>query len=211
VSLRRNARTPKATGSVKITVNTDQVVAGLEAMNNRVHAAVRPAAQAGAQLIYEAVHFNLDTMLGKQCNVDIRGVLKSAIYQKFITERSVEGLIATYHVSWNSSKAPHAWLVEYGHRQIYRTYFSRFDGKFHTAVRPEKAADFKAYAGKKIPPNLRPVFFYPAKQPITIVPPVPFMRKAIAELDAAGKEVEKVIWKAVNSKFSPATKVGAFL
>jgi HK97 gp10 family phage protein len=79
-------------------------VAGLEHLAERVQAAVRPAAQAGAQVLYDDVRARVpqDT-----------GLLHSAIYQAFADGESTEERV-TYRVSWNRSKAWYGRLVEFG-------------------------------------------------------------------------------------------------
>lgn len=93
-----------------------------------IQAAVRPAAQAGAQVLYDAVVRNVNA-LGKKS-----GNLAGAIYQAYSEENSGPGK-ATYHVSWNASKAPHGGLVEYGHIQRYAVNLAK-DGKWYTLVKP---------------------------------------------------------------------------
>jgi len=93
-----------------------------------IQAAVRPAAQAGAQVFYDAVVRNVNA-LGKKS-----GNLAGAIYQAYSEENSGPGK-ATYHISWNASKAPHGGLVEYGHIQRYAVNLAK-DGKWYTLVKP---------------------------------------------------------------------------
>lgn len=95
----------------------------LDTLATDIEASVRPAAQAGAQVLYDAVKLNVSSM-GR-----VTGNLDKSIYQVFSRDRSGQGL-ATYHVSWNHIKAPHGHLVEYGHVQRYATYFK--DGRWHT-------------------------------------------------------------------------------
>ena len=80
----------------------------MEALAERAEKAARPAAQAGAQVIYERVKANVAALGRKTGNLD------SAIYQAFSANNSGEGK-ATYHVSWNATKAPHGHLVEWGY------------------------------------------------------------------------------------------------
>lgn len=124
-------------GKHTITMNVDLSAVNelLAKLEGDIHAAVRPAAQAGAQVIYEAVLKNVDAI------GSVTGNLRNAIYQKFSDDKSVVApgggyARATYHISWNASKAPHGHLVEYGHIQRYAAYIGS-DGKWHTAVRPE--------------------------------------------------------------------------
>lgn len=93
-----------------------------------IQAAVRPAAQAGAQVFYDAVVRNVNA-LGKKS-----GNLAGAIYQAYSEENSGPGK-ATYHISWNASKAPHGGLVEYGHIQRYAVNLAE-DGNWYTLVKP---------------------------------------------------------------------------
>ena len=90
-----------------------------------MQAATRPAAQAGAQVIYDAAKLNVPVSLkghyfhgssfrktGKKYYFD-SGTLKSAIYQVFSKTNSDKN-VATYHVSWNYKKAPYGFMVELG-------------------------------------------------------------------------------------------------
>ena len=80
----------------------------MEALADRAEKAARPAAQAGAQVLYERVKANVAALGRKTGNLD------SAIYQAFSANNSGEGK-TTYHISWNATKAPHGHLVEWGY------------------------------------------------------------------------------------------------
>lgn len=115
--------------------NTVNMAVDLGAFNDMIseleediQAAVRPAAQAGAQVFYDAVVRNVNA-LGKKT-----GNLAGAIYQAYSEENSGPGK-ATYHISWNASKAPHGGLVEYGHIQRYAVNLAK-DGNWYTLVKP---------------------------------------------------------------------------
>lgn len=73
-------------------------------------AAARPAAQAMAQVFYDAVKANASGIRRHTGN------LSRSIYQAYSADNSGAGR-ATYHISWNARKAPHGHLVEYGHLQ----------------------------------------------------------------------------------------------
>lgn len=88
----------------------------LSALESGVEAAIRPMAQAGAQVIYERVRLNVQG-LGR-----VTGNLDRSIYQYFSDEKSEDGKRAEYHISWNHKKAPHGHLVEFGYLQRYRYY-----------------------------------------------------------------------------------------
>jgi hypothetical protein len=90
---------------------------------------VRPVAQAGAEVIYEEAkrlagrstspHFFYGTSWKKKSGSKAGrtrfepGNLQKAIYQVYSKDNSTETK-ATYHVSWNFTKAPYGLFVEYG-------------------------------------------------------------------------------------------------
>lgn len=83
-------------------------------LEDDVEGALRPMAQAGAQVYYDRVKQNVKA-LGRET-----GNLEKSIYQAFSPENSQDGRRSEYHVSWNHKKAPHGHLVEYGYLQRYR-------------------------------------------------------------------------------------------
>lgn len=115
--------------SVTIGVDTASLDALLNELDDDLEAAVRPAAQAGSQVLYDQVNTNV-AGLGK-----VTGNLASAIYQAYSADKSGP-LKATYHVSWNASRAPHGHLVEYGYKRRYRVVVDKA-GNWKTAIRPE--------------------------------------------------------------------------
>ena len=116
----------------------------LDGMGAAALSAVRPAAQAGAQVLYDEVNVNVSKIKKKTGN------LASSIYQVFSKDNSNEKL-STYHISWNAKKAPHGFLVEYGHMMTRKAYIGS-DGKWYTSkvkIEPKKV-------GAR--PFLRPAF-----------------------------------------------------
>lgn len=93
----------------------------LDATKEKLRAAARPAAQAGAQVIYEAARINAPTshdshffyIRGKKYGPFAPGTLRDSIYQVYSKSESTEAK-ATYQVSWNFRKAPYAFMVELG-------------------------------------------------------------------------------------------------
>lgn len=91
----------------------------------QIQEATRPAAQAGAQVIYELARMkapmseNAHIFYGKNSKKTGKkylfypGDLKKAIYQVYSKRRSGMNL-ATYEISWNPRKAPYGWMVELG-------------------------------------------------------------------------------------------------
>lgn len=122
--------------SFKMELDTSSLNDLIDEIGAAIEEAARPAAQAAAQVLYEEVHRNVAS-IGRET-----GNLANAIYQAFSKDNSAPGH-ATYHVSWNGSKAPHGHLLEYGFIQRYATYLGK-DGNWYTAVRPE-------HHGKKAP------------------------------------------------------------
>lgn len=98
---------------------------GLDALPGDADVAVRPAAQAGAQVLYEEVKRNVSRIKRKTGN------LASAIYQAYSADNSGGGR-AAYHISWNARKAPHGHLVENGYLQRYGVSFDKATGRFYT-------------------------------------------------------------------------------
>ncbi len=88
--------------------------------------AARPAAQAGAQVFYDAARANAPRsrkghwFYGTSYKVSGKrywfeaGSLQRAIYQAYSADNSNNQGLATYHVSWNAKKAPYGYMVEFG-------------------------------------------------------------------------------------------------
>lgn len=104
-------------------------LAGLSAtlghMAAQCEEAARPAAQAGAQVLYDEVRKNVAAIK------PVTGNLARSIYQAYSQNNSGQG-VATYHVSWNAKKAPHGHLVEYGHLQRYKISYDPQTRRFTT-------------------------------------------------------------------------------
>lgn len=96
----------------------------MQAEKSKLREAARPAAQAGAQVIYEAARQNALMLASdrehyfygrnrRRYGPFQPGNLSRAIYQVFSkSESRIDRPV--YHVSWNAEKAPYAWMVEYG-------------------------------------------------------------------------------------------------
>ncbi len=81
-----------------------QAFAGL---TEKLEGAIRPAAQAGAQVFYDEVLAKTPAKTGR---------LKSAIYQKFVAEESIDGIRAAYKISWRTGyRGAVLPSVTYGH------------------------------------------------------------------------------------------------
>lgn len=109
--------------SFSIKVDISQL--GMDELVADAEAAARPAAQAGAQVLYEAVLRNVNGIKRHTGN------LARSIYQAYSRDNSGTGR-ATYHVSWNAKKAPHGHLVEWGHLQRYEITYDPQTRRFVT-------------------------------------------------------------------------------
>lgn len=114
--------------SFAIAVDLGGAFAALEADAKAIEEASRPAAQAGAQVLYEAVKTNVAALRRGT------GKLSQSIYQKHSPEQSVGGR-QVYNISWNYRKAPHGHLIEWGWIQRYVVYQGN-DGQIRPLVRP---------------------------------------------------------------------------
>lgn len=122
---------------ISIEFDDSAVMAGLDRLGEAAKKAVRPAAQAGAQVFYEEVkrlapqsppgtaHIFTSRSRGKSKSgarakyLYYSGDLKRSIYQAFSKENSGESF-ATYHISWAKNEGrsgravPYGYMVEYG-------------------------------------------------------------------------------------------------
>ncbi len=116
-------------GSVTIQMDTSAVDRLLDNLLEAATEVIRPAAQAGAQIVYDEArrlagrstkaHYFYGTSYKKGSESKAGrylfqpGTLQKAIYQVYSEDNSSE-TTATYHVSWNMTKAPYGTFVEYG-------------------------------------------------------------------------------------------------
>lgn len=93
----------------------------LRAEADKLHAATRPAAQAGAQIIYERARIEAPVsadshyfyIRGKKYGPYAPGTLRDSIYQVFSKDNSFKD-VSTYHISFNKDKAPYGFIVHNG-------------------------------------------------------------------------------------------------
>ncbi len=93
----------------------------LRAEVDKLHAATRPAAQAGAQIIYERARLEAPVsqdshyfyIRGKKYGPYAPGTLRDSIYQVFSKDNSYKD-VSTYHISFNKSEAPYGFIVHNG-------------------------------------------------------------------------------------------------
>lgn len=180
--------------TVTISVDTSSLDALLNQLGDDVEAAVRPAAQAGAQVLYEEVQSNVRRMGRKTGN------LYNAIYQAFSPSNSGPRK-ATYHIGWRTSgagtKAPHGHLVEFDHIQRYASYIGR-DGNWYTAVRPSMRG--KKKPGRKASQAVKDAYFMPRKGGPQQIPGKRFIRNAVSKFPQALAAAEAKLLEFLNGK-----------
>lgn len=157
-----------------ITVDLPDLNSYLDEKNEQVLAAARPAAQAGIQVLYDAIRVNVSA-LGKKT-----GNLAASIYQAYSENNSGDGR-ATYHTSWNAKKAPHGHLVENGHLQRYKVYVGS-DGKWYTAVRPSMRD--KPKPRRTASQSVKDAYYVPLATPKQVAAQS-FVRRAASQFAAA--------------------------
>lgn len=148
----------------------------VDELEQAVAEAVRPAAAVAGQVIYAEVKRNVRSM-GR-----ITGNLDSAIYLAYSESESIPGQLAVYHVSWNSKKAPHGHLLEYGHLQRYVVYIDK-TGLWRTAIRPAMRGQPKPK--RKAAQSVKNAYYVPLAGGPRQVGARPFLRPAVSVFDDA--------------------------
>ncbi|MFM9926900.1 HK97 gp10 family phage protein [Variovorax sp. H27-G14] len=173
--------------SFSIDADTSGLDAYLDTLGDAVEEAVRPAAQAGAQVLYERVRMNVAALGAKTGN------LARSIYQVYSTTESANAK-ATYHVSWNHRTAPHGHLVEYGYLQRYR-YYKGGDGAIRPMVRP--GMEGRRKPGRRASASEKAAYYVTLPTPIQ-VPGKAFVRSAEAAMEQAIKAAEIELFRRIN-------------
>lgn len=113
---------------ININLDLSAVTQQLDKITHAAEEAIRPAAQAGAQVYYAEVKLRAkrgnEVRHLKGGRTRPAGLLASAIYQVYSEDNSGKDH-ATYHISWNAKKAPHGQLVEYGTSRAPKSPFIR--------------------------------------------------------------------------------------
>jgi len=175
----------KGSQTFGIGFDLDGVGSLLDQLEEGASEALRPAAQAATQVIYDRVKLNVRA-LGR-----VTGNLEKSIYQAFSPENSQDGIRVEYHVSWNHKKAPHGHLVEFGYLQRYR-YYQDNRGQVRPMVRP-------GMDGQK-PPGRRASLAAKAAYYVTLdtpkqVPGKSFVRSAASSMAEANKAADAELWR----------------
>lgn len=133
--------------TIKITVDTHRLKRKLNDIWEKGELAVRPAAQAGAQVFYDEVKMRAPVsdaphfFYGRASKNGTRtiypfqpGDLKASVYQAFSKDNSGKTR-ATYHIAWNHQEVPYGFMVEFGHIQTRKAYIGS-DGLWYTSKEP---------------------------------------------------------------------------
>lgn len=165
-----------------VSVDLGSLAGLMDSLGDKADEAARPASQAAIQVLYVEIKRNVAAIGQKSGN------LERSIYQVFSRDNSGEGK-ATYQASWNTRKAPHGHLVEFGHIQRYVTYMGR-DGNFYTAVRPGMRG--KRKPSRKASQSVKDAYYVTLPTPKQIAAK-PFVRPAASKFPAAADAAEKVL------------------
>lgn len=115
----------------------------LRAEADKLHAATRPAAQAGVQVIYDRARINAPVsdkphyfhIRGKRYGPYAPGNLRDSVYQVFSKDKSFKD-VSTYQVSWNKDKAPYGYVAEFGNsKEPSKSFIARSVAETRTEVR----------------------------------------------------------------------------
>ena len=107
--------------TMRVKVDTTKFKEQLNALKEVFDNATRPAAQAGAQIVYERARqlapvsdsAHMFKIEGRTYGPYPPGNLRDSIYQVFSRDNSFTD-VSVYHVSWNADKAPYGGMVEMG-------------------------------------------------------------------------------------------------
>jgi hypothetical protein len=116
----------------------------IDADAEKVQKALRPAAQAGSQVLYDQVELNVAGIKKKTGN------LAQSIYQVYSKRDSTPDR-PMYEISWNPRKAPHGYLVENGHIQRFKVYQGK-DGNWYINKKAPLAAPRRVAANPFVAP-----------------------------------------------------------
>lgn len=136
---------------ISVDFDFNKILLKLDKITNAAESAVRPAAQAGAQVFYEEARVRCPVsdeahfFYGKNSKRDgvkyffRPGNLRDSIYQFYNTKTS-DKASANYSISWNHQKAPYGYMVEHGTSRAPANPFLRpaYDAARSLAVRRVK-------------------------------------------------------------------------
>ena len=170
--------------TVTIRLDTKSLDDLLRQLEDDVNEAVRPAAQAAAQVLYDAVEANVAALGRKTGNLD------KSIYQVYSKTKS-NAEVASYEIGWNRRIAPHGQLIEFGYMQRYemgKDESGRFTGPM---IRPEMMG--KPKPSSRAAQSVKDAYYIPRIGGPVQVPAKAFIRGAQSRfpqaLEAAKNEL----------------------
>jgi hypothetical protein len=175
---------------VSMSITLDLRSLGLQDLEDGSLEAARPAAQAGSQVLYDAVKANVSRLR------KITGNLDRSIYQKHIDEEARPG-VASYRISWNRKKAPHGWLVEFGYLQRYEIARDA-RGRMFPMVRPEKRGQPKPK--RSAPQAVKDAYYVPRNGGPKQIPGKAFLRSAWSRKEVARQAMADRFFEELKAK-----------
>lgn len=110
-----------AVKSIEAKFDTKELEAALTQLGKDAGEFVRPAAAAGAEVLYNEAKYRAPVSKEGHWFYGTHnkywfpaGTLKNSIYMVYSKDNSEAGKSATFHVSWNHQKAPYGFMVENG-------------------------------------------------------------------------------------------------
>lgn len=142
--------------NMKIKVDVAKFKEQLKAKADEMDRATRPAAQAGAEIVYQRAkvyvlpiskHAHMFHGTNAVYGPYSPGTLRDSIYQAFSEDNSFKD-VSTYHISWNADEAPYGGMVEFGtsHTES-RSFIGRAVKDTRREVREAMKARFIAEVG----------------------------------------------------------------
>lgn len=190
VTYGRNGRRLVGNNTFYVSADTSGLKAYLDQLGNRAKKAIRPAAQAAAQVIYDRIKVNV-AAIGK-----VSGNLDRAVYQAYSPENSKAGQRAEYHMSWNHLTAPHGHLIEFGYLQRYR-YYQDNQGRVRPMVRP--GMEGQPRPSRRASQEEKNAYYVTLPVPKQI-PGRAFMRSAVSAIPMAVQAAEDELIKRLLQK-----------
>lgn len=138
--------------AVKVSFDFSNVESVFGVVESAAQTAIRPAAQAAAQIFYDEMRLRVPKSdkghwfhgtsfkkTGQKYWIE-PGTLRDSIYQKYSEDNSGPNR-ATYHIAWNHKKAPYGFMVERGTSRAAAKPFLRptYDARYNDAFKAAQA------------------------------------------------------------------------
>lgn len=163
------------------------LLAKIDGLEDKIKAAIRPAAFAGSDVFYKEVRTRALTIGGSKR-------LQDSVYQKFVADsaKGASGESATYHISWRKQRAktnikgaksedaglPYSTIgfwVEFGRWQRYMVRTDK-NGEWYTVARPEMKG--KPKPGRGASQAVKDAYWMPRKDGPVYWLPKSFLRSS---------------------------------